>query len=134
MDFYPDPRLEYTKRLEARRLVVQEHEKRHRLVGNLRLIAAGVFFFMLWLAFWWAPIPLAAFTILVIIHGGISEAKRQAMKAVTFYEMGLARIEDRWIGKGQSTELMRDESHLYAADLDVFGKGSLFELLCTART
>ena len=25
------------------------------------------------------------------------------------------------------------ESHLYAADLDIFGKGSLFELLCTAR-
>src|SRR5262249_762809 len=27
-----------------------------------------------------------------------------------------------------------DESHPYAADLDIFGKGSLFELLCTART
>ena len=26
-----------------------------------------------------------------------------------------------------------DENHLYAADLDLFGKGSLFELLCTAR-
>jgi hypothetical protein len=35
---------------------------------------------------------------------------------------------------GQSTEILRDESHLYAPDLDLFGKASLFELLSTART
>ena len=28
----------------------------------------------------------------------------------------------------------RDDAHPYADDLDLFGKGSLFQLLCTART
>src|SRR5262249_27868967 len=28
----------------------------------------------------------------------------------------------------------QDENHPYAADIDLFGTGSLFELLCTART
>src|SRR5438874_7937973 len=45
-----------------------------------------------------------------------------------------ARIEDRWIGTGDSRTSFVNESHPYAADLDIFGKGSLFELLNTTRT
>ena len=129
-----NPLLEYTRRLKLRREAVDFHERRHRLVGTLRLLAALSFFLVLWLAPWWAIAPLAVFIVMVVVHIRVAEAKRQAMKAVAFYEMGIARIEDRWIGKGQSSELMRDETHLYAADLDIFGKASLFELLCTART
>src|SRR5205823_7304344 len=76
---------------------------------------------------------IAAFFSLVILHERVSRIKRRAAKAVTFYEDGIARIEDRWIGRGQPTEVMRDDAHLYAADLDIFGNASLFELLCTAR-
>jgi hypothetical protein len=134
MATHDDPRLEYARRLQLRREAVEFHERRHRRVGTLRLAAALVFFLVLWFAPWWAIVPLAVFVGMVIVHLRIAEAKRQAIKAVAFYEMGIARVEDRWIGKGQSTELMRDETHLYAADLDIFGKASLFELLCTART
>ena len=70
----------------------------------------------------------------VVVHARVAEKRKRALRAVAFYENGLARIEDRWIGMGQSTEVLRDDSHLYAADLDIFGKASLFELLCTART
>jgi hypothetical protein len=87
----------------------------------VRLIAALAFFLVLWLAAWWSILPLSVFIGMVVAHVRIAESKRQAMKAVAFYEMGIARIEDRWIGKGQSTEILRDETHLYAADLDVFG-------------
>src|SRR5262249_28450826 len=54
--------------------------------------------------------------------------------AVAFYEKGLARIEDRWIGTGDPGRAFFDEAHQYAVDLDIFGKGSLFELLSLART
>lgn len=50
------------------------------------------------------------------------------------YRSGLARIEDRWAGTGQQGERFRDPHHIYAADLDLFGAGSLFELLSIART
>ncbi|HEV2248095.1 MAG TPA: DNA mismatch repair protein MutS, partial [Terriglobia bacterium] len=47
---------------------------------------------------------------------------------------GLARLENRWMGTGESGERFLDPSHPYARDLDLFGQGSLFELLCTTRT
>jgi hypothetical protein len=57
-----------------------------------------------------------------------------AARAVAFYERGLARIEDRWMGGGEPGERFRDDDHPYANDLDLFGTGSLFELLSIART
>ena len=38
------------------------------------------------------------------------------------------------MGTGASGERFRDDEHLYANDLDLFGHGSLFELLSIART
>lgn len=136
-----DPHLEYTTRLEARRRSVQRYEGMYRRVALARLLSALLFIVLTWLSFFrgalsglWLLVPSAAFLVLVVIHERLDERKRRAVKAVEFYEDGLARIEDRWIGRGQSTESSIDESHLYAADLDIFGEASLFELLCTART
>ena len=49
------------------------------------------------------------------------------------YKRGIARIEDRWAGTGQTGDRFRDPEHVYAGDLDLFGRGCLFELLSTAR-
>src|SRR5205823_12104378 len=46
----------------------------------------------------------------------------------------LARIEGRWRGTGITSTGFADANHLYANDLDIFGEGSLFDLICTART
>jgi hypothetical protein len=56
------------------------------------------------------------------------------MRAITFYEQGIARLEDRWQETGETGGRFLDEDHLYARDLDVFGPGSLFQLLSRART
>ena len=53
---------------------------------------------------------------------------------MAFYERGMARIEDRWPGTGEPGDRFRDDRHQYANDLDLFGRGSLFELLSIART
>ncbi len=45
----------------------------------------------------------------------------------------LARLRNDWKGKGQTGQRFLEETHPYAADLDLFGPGSLFELLCTAH-
>jgi hypothetical protein len=140
MDSDIDPRREYSTRLANRRQLLRHHESNDRLVAILRLATAICFVVTIWLGFWrnvlprWTPlIAVAIFFALVLIHEQVIRAKRRAVRAVRFYEDGLARIEDRWIGRGQSTEIFTDDSHLYAADLDIFGKGSLFELLCIAR-
>src|SRR5262249_26068855 len=54
--------------------------------------------------------------------------------AIAFYERGQARLEDRWIGTGEPGDRFQTDDHLYANDLDLFGRGSLFELLSVART
>ena len=134
-----DPRSEYTTRLEARRRTVQQHERTDLRVAQARFVAVLLFGLTVWLSYgglspWWLAGPAALFLVLVIVHDRVIRTKRRAMRAVTFYESGLARIDDRWIGQGSSTEIYAGEAHLYAADLDLFGKGSLFELLSTGRT
>jgi hypothetical protein len=51
-----------------------------------------------------------------------------------FYERGVARLEHRWMGEGRWGEEYAEANNLYARDLDLFGEGSLFELLCTTPT
>ena len=60
-------------------------------------------------------------------------ARARAAGAATFYDRGIARIDDRWPGTGATGERFRDAKHVYADDLDLFGKGCLFELFSQAR-
>ena len=71
---------------------------------------------------------------LVALHGRAAIASRGARRTVSFYEKGLLRLDDAWAGSGESGERFGDEGHPYAADLDLFGAGSLYERLCLART
>jgi hypothetical protein len=71
---------------------------------------------------------------LVIAHDRILRREERASRVRRFFEDGIARLEDRWAGRGHSGEQYRDPAHPYAEDLDVFGPGSLFELLATTRT
>ncbi len=90
---------------------------------------------MAWLLPWWAlAIPVAAFIALIAWHQRVLESRRIAERAVDFYQRGIDRVEERWAGRGETGERFLDPHHPYAADLDLFGKGSLFELISTART
>ena len=83
---------------------------------------------------WWLLVPVAAFIPLLKRHDRIIRARQAAARLAAFYEHGMARLEDRWTGTGDTGERFVDDTHLYAADLDLFGPGSLFELLSLART
>jgi len=136
-----NPSEEYQNRRQLR-IEAGEHWKRlDGIVANLRLAAGVSFFILAWLAIspgalsgWWLFLPAAIFVGLASHHDRIRLHGLRAKRAVAFYERGLARIEDRWIGAGDPGRAFFDESHLYATDLDLFGKGSLFELLSAART
>src|SRR5262245_40703594 len=82
----------------------------------------------------WLVVPLATFIALLFVHGSVRRSWHRARRAVAFYRAGLDRLADNWKGKGQAGARFQDENHPYAADIDLFGTGSLFELLCTART
>jgi hypothetical protein len=135
------PRDEYERRLEARREVLAGRVRADRWIADARLIvfvsvvvlAVLVFVKGLVGAPWLAP-PLVTFAVLVVIHERVRRSSHRASRAVNFYEKGLARVEDRWGGTGVQGDGFRDPDHAYSADLDLFGTGSMFERLCTART
>lgn len=132
---------EYRQRLIDRESRVAHCEQIHIRLGNLRLVLAVVAAGTAWeslrrhaLSPWWIILPLIVFVFIAAYHSRILRARDLAQRAVAFYRNGLARIEDRWAGTGQTGERFSDPHHVYAADLDLFGRGGLFELLSTART
>jgi hypothetical protein len=132
---------EYRQRLTDRESRVAHHEKIHIRLGNVRLLlalaAAGMAWKSIWhqsFPVWWLVVPLGIFLAVGNYHSDVLRARDRARRAVAFYQNGLARIEDRWVGMGPTGEGFDDPHHVYAADLDLFGRGGLFELLCTART
>jgi hypothetical protein len=82
----------------------------------------------------WSLAALLSFAVLVSRHDRVIRTAHGVARRIAFYERGLARIEDRWARSGETGEQYRDEHHLYTNDLDIFGEGSLFQLLSTART
>src|SRR2546423_1142492 len=68
---------------------------------------------------WWMALSVAAFAGIAAYHFRIIRARNLAQRAVTFYQSGLARMENRWPGTGQTGERFSDPHHVYAADLDL---------------
>ena len=135
------PSEEYVQRRNARQARVAHYEKIHIRLGNVRIALAFLAVIMGWASFgahyfspWWLAAPIAAFAGIAVYHSRIFRARELAERATSFYENALARVEDRWIGSGETGDRFDDPHHVYAADLDLFGKGSLFQLLSTART
>jgi hypothetical protein len=50
-----------------------------------------------------------------------------------YYETGVARLTHDWDSLPAGEEYL-DSGHLYAGDLNLFGRGSLYQMLCSART
>lgn len=131
----------YDARLEERR---GERERRGTKVSwvsyaRLAVFVAGVA--MVWFVWetdslpWpWLSAPVAAFAVLMNWHARLYEGLRQAERSEKFYARGLARLRDEWAGSGDQGASYADAHHPYASDLDIFGKGSLFELLATTES
>ncbi len=135
-----DPHAEYSECLAARLAAASKEERIHRRIGNFKLLTIAIGLAVVWLAWerarfssYWIFAPAAIYALLTILHERTLRARARAEAAAAFYRRGIARIEDRWAGTGESGDRFRDPNHVYADDLDVFGRGCLFELLSTAR-
>ncbi len=139
----PSPLTEYQNRLTNRRSRLASRDLWERRIADARLVVFVAGLVLAWylvsqgmttFSLFWILIPPIAFAGLLIVHERLKRAVHRAGRAVAFYEKGLARLEERWAGQGVSGDRFLDPNHPYAADLDLFGTGSLFERLCTART
>ncbi len=134
----------------ARLTAVAHQERWHARLGATRVVIAliipGIFWFGGWEAWPWAAAVAVAFIASVAVHTRIIDARDRAQRAVDFYDRGLRRLRHEWAGYGDDGQRFSPlsvqgptgstvhGSHLYAEDLDIFGRGSAFELLGTCRT
>jgi hypothetical protein len=137
----PDPRSTYSRLLAERQAEIASRERKHRALGYWRLAAVacgavivGMALFQRFVSILWAAIPLVVFIFLAVRHERLLRVLERRRRAARFFERGLARLDGRWAGTGEPGDRYLDPAHPYARDLDLFGKGSLFELISTART
>ena len=128
----------YRDQLATRQRALGDRDRAHRWAGRVRVsivIAATLVILILRLesAPWLIALGVA-FVGAAIWHARVLDARDRAARAVAWYERGLARLEDRWMDGGDTGDRFRPRDHPYADDLDIFGRGSVFQLLSTART
>lgn len=135
-----DPHQIYSQRLDERRLDLAARDQDHRVFGYLQLAsvvsalaAVGLALFHK-ASIFWVFAPTAAFATLFIIHERLLRVSDGRRRSIRYFQRALDRLEGKWAGQGEAGDRFLDPAHPYAEDLDLFGKGSLFELLCTART
>jgi hypothetical protein len=130
-----EPRAVYSHRRQERQSQVLLLDASHHRIAWLRLVLVGLCLAGCCLAPGsWLILPVLLFLGLLRQHSQIKFRLESCRRALEYYRLGLARLEGNWPGQGNSGATFLDPQHPYARDLDLFGKGSLYELLCQART
>ena len=131
----------YGRRRDTAAATLAEAEVIDERIANLRLATGAAWIavlFCAWqveaLSWFWLCVPTAAFVGLVAWHARTERARQTAARRIAFHERGLARLDGTWPGSGPDGARFSDPEHPYCDHLDVFGRGSLFQLISAART
>ncbi len=128
----------YAQRLRAALAQSKLLERRSAVIGNLRgfafLLAAGLAALILFgkvpRAAWVAVAVLTGtYWALVVSHDRALRLQRRFSLLARLNERGIARLTGEWHRFAESGDEFRQPDHLYAEDLDIFGQGSLFQLV-----
>ena len=128
----------YEVRVERTHAALKALDRRGGMIANLRTVTFLGSLALLGLVIF-ERIPriglvpslllFAGYVALAVIHSGVLHAEERSKVLLALNQRGSARLEGRWHDfPAQGQHLVEDE-HLYAADLDVVGKGSLFQRL-----
>ena len=152
------PQVMYARRLQMWRDRLAALDRSHLFVSNSRLTVAGGIALTLWLAFVrtsispaWSLALSFVFIGLVVWHARVLQRRERALRAEQWYLRGLERLTGQPASppraRANATAIAipvappraRDgahflDAHPYARDLDLFGPGSVFELMNTAAT
>jgi hypothetical protein len=131
----------------VRQRLLEEEARRHartsRAISGFRLVtfvgaaglagARGFGYLPGW--FWWVAAALAAaFVALVVAHARIDRIERRVAAAIAYHRWAIVRIDGKYAEYPSRGERFRSDEHPYAADLDLFGESSLFQLLDSTHT
>lgn len=134
---------EYEKRKEYYDSFIKKHQRSIVAISNLRLVAflvgvIGTIFLYLVKRYFLSAglfiVFLGIFIILVKKHNKLIEEKKYSLGLYQINESSLKRIQGQWKEFKDTGEEFYEEDHNYSVDLDIFGRGSLFQWINTART
>ncbi|MBN1610676.1 MAG: DNA mismatch repair protein MutS [Polyangiaceae bacterium] len=135
-DFYAARRQEFERHGE--RIAAQS-----RLLSNLRGLSFGTAAIAVLVAIFGsqhltagviAALAALAFIVLVPVHARVIEKEEDARRWASVNADAEARCSGRWLELPEDGARYVDPSHPYSEDLDLFGRGSLFQRLCLAHT
>ena len=86
------------------------------------------------LPLWYPPLSLSVIFVSARDYGRRQAARLRFARLRDFHTSGINRLQDKWMGAGETGEEFSGDGHLYAQDLNLFGHGSVFERLCITRT
>jgi hypothetical protein len=135
------PKTEYEQRRAARQAEAQRFEGWEGRAGMARFLSFLAILGVLYAGWstghisgWGLLAAVAAFVAAVAWHRRVVRRLERLRRAAQYYTRALDRLDDRWAGVGPEGARFARPEHLYAKDLDLFGRGSLFQWLCAART
>lgn len=135
------PREAYRNRLRELEVELQQ-----RKLVDRRLVRARVIVFAVavclgsiaigegGLSWGWLLLPLAVFVGLVPLHSACISRLRRCESARAFHEGCLLRLDHCWKQRVHDGAQFSEPGHPWIVDLDIFGAGSLFQLLTECRT
>lgn len=137
------PHRTYTERRAAAEAELKRLDAVSARYANLRAVVfiAGLaalllpMFNQLPKTWWWAAgAALVVYVVLAVMHHQVFLREERQRLYVQLNERGLARLTRGWHDFTERGERFLSGPHLYAADLDVFGQGSVFQLMNETAT
>ncbi len=135
INFYKSHFTDYTAQLK-------KVQNQINLISNVRLavavavIAGAVFTWRIGVPLFFVTIILGSgfFFVLVIYHERLHKQKKKLQQILSVLQRFLNRLNNKWIEYSDSGSEFIDNEHPYSTDLDIFGKGSLFQWISSAHT
>ncbi len=137
------PKEKYERRKDYYNKILKKQSRGLNIISNLRLIVALaglvniVFLYVTNNYTLGVPIALGyigIFIYLVIKHIKLKCRKNYTQSLYWINDKSLKRINGEWKNFKDTGEDFRDESHSFSHDLDIFGRGSLFQWINVTKT
>lgn len=127
---------EYESRLQARQQAFDRLRRQDDQAVSFRTAVACAGMLALWVVFggWGVPwqlllVPAGLFVAGLIYHEIVKRQQSAAQRAIDYYQRCLDRLDGKWSGVGPEGGEFAEALHPYSGDLDIFGEGSLYQLL-----
>jgi len=133
---------DYTRRASFAKEEADKFKKLSNEYSLYRLVVFGLFIISVYIAAEADNIYIAVFSLIVLITWFSWLVKKQShFETLTNYFLDIKKVNENEIGSIQSQANMYDngagfinDKYYYASDLDIFGHGSLFQLVNRAAT